>query len=122
VNGSPAAPAVEAKQVDVHGAVPEHLSALLSDLVENQRRLRVEMNSGMAASAGAGPNPKHIALGESLTKASIALSRELRAWSKTTREASKNLSVAERIALVVAFINSLSIADRRSFDELLHGD
>jgi hypothetical protein len=107
---------------DPHTEVPGHLQALLEDLVENQKRLRREMNAGMAASEGAGHNPKHIALAGALTKATVDLSRELRAWAKSTKEASKNLSVGERIALVVAFVESLSVADRREFDRLLAGD
>lgn len=108
--------------VDLHAAVPAHLNELLADVTANQARLRLEMNSGMAGSAGAGANPKHVSMSESLTKSSIALSRELRAWTKQTREASKNLSIGERIQLVVAFVESLSVADRREFDRLLSGD
>lgn len=107
--------------MDLHGALPAHLTALLEDLQTNQARLRVEMNAGMAASAGAGVNPKHVAMAESLTKSTINVSRELRAWVKTTKETSSNLSISERIDLVVAFIRSLSAADRRLFEDALEG-
>ena len=106
-------------ETDLHASLPRHLKLLLEDLEVNQSRLRAEMNAGMAASAGAGANPKHIAYAESLTKSSIALSRELRAWAKQTREASQNLSVAQRIALVVAFVKSLSAADRATLEAAL---
>ncbi len=107
---------------DLHAAVPDHLSALLADLTRSQQRLRTEMTTGFADHPTAGPNPKHIAMGESLAKSTIALSRELRAWSKATKEASKNLSIGERISLVVSFIHSLSEADRREFNRLLQGE
>jgi len=104
---------------DLHAALPSHLQALLEDLTENQRRLRQEMNSGLAASAGAGVNPKHVAMAESLTKSTINVSRELRAWVKTTKESSQNLSIQERVSLVAAFIKSLSSADRLLLEQAL---
>lgn len=107
--------------VDPHTALPAHLAALLEDVCTNQQRLRYSMFEGMAAAKGAGVNDNHVRLSQALTKATVDLSRELRAWAKATKEASKNLSVSERIALVVSFINGLSVADRREFDRLMGG-
>ncbi len=110
---------LDAVVTDLHAALPGHLSALLEDLQSNQARLRLEMNSGMAASPGAGVNPKHVQMAESLTKSTINVSRELRAWAKATKETSQNLTIQERISLVAAFVKSLSTADRQLLDQAI---
>jgi len=99
--------------LDPHAAVPGHLTAILADLVEIQRRLSVTL----AATTEADVNL--VKLGSTLTKSTIDLSRELRAWSRATKENAKTLSVGDRMGLVVAFIRSLAAADRREFDRML---
>jgi hypothetical protein len=106
---------------ELHNAVPGHLQALLTDVTTLQSRLSAEMNLGLAASPGAGCNPKHVTLAAHLTKQTVDLSRELRAWTKATKDRGRNLSIGERIALTVAFVRSLSVADRREFERLLTG-
>ncbi len=104
---------------DVYNDIPQHLEALLADVTENQKRLHFDMHDGMAGSPGAGCNPKHVAIAATITKLSVDLSRELRAWSKTVKDRGRQLSIGERINLTVAFVRSLSDADRRDFDRIL---
>lgn len=111
--------AAQGSEATAYGAVPEHLAALLKDVTDLQARLRYDMHDGLAGAPGAGYNAKHGVAAANLTKLTVDLSRELRAWTKTTREKGRTLSLGERIQLTVAFVSSLSVADRREFDRQL---
>ena len=87
--------------------VPEHLESVLNSLKELQRRLDAEMNSGLAASKGAGINPAHVRMGMQLTNASTQISRECRAWAKQLKALASTASLDERCAAVVKFLQEL---------------
>lgn len=92
--------------------VPAQLQRTLETLQQLQKRLDVEMNSGLAASAGAGVNPNHVTMATKLADASTKLGREVRAWSKKVVEAGRQAPLEERKEAVLRFILSLPHGER----------
>lgn len=99
---------------DILSQAPAHLEGVLSTLRELQRRLDVEMNSGLAASAGAGINPNHVRMGVQLATASAQLGREVRAWSKRVRELSASAPLEQKVEAVIRFLQELNPVERLS--------
>ena len=107
---------------DILSQAPVHLEGVLSTLRELQRRLDVEMNSGLAASAGAGINPNHVRMGVQLATASAQLGREVRAWSKRVREMAQTAPLEQKMEAVRRFMAELNPADREGLLQEIRSD
>lgn len=90
--------------------VVKQLSHLLDDIETLHAKLSKQVNR---ETLGNEVDPSLIAQLGDLTRQSLALSKEARAWAKTNKEVGQKLTLAERVELTVQFIAKLSSADRR---------
>jgi ABC-type thiamine transport system ATPase subunit len=87
------------------------LSKALKLLEENRKRVETAMRENPDLDTG------HVKLANEVAKASVELSKEYRAWAKTSNEVGKKLTLAEKVDLTVQFILKLNATQRRELLE-----
>jgi hypothetical protein len=102
---------------------PDQLAKMLALIEQNRQRLETDMNSGLAASEGAGFNSSHSRDAVALAKAAADLGREVRAWLGDLDKKVRNLGQEKHVSLAVSFLQSLPASVRYSaYDKLMSAE
>lgn len=89
--------------------IVEQLRKVLGLVETSIKRLKAAMGP---KGADVEHDKEHIAALEKLARTALELSKECRAWAKTSKELGKKLTQAEKISLTIQFINKLPPVER----------